>query len=88
MPEIDEMEELRYKRMIDNLARQLVVSKDDKWDGMCVRDKKTGAVVCAAKKYISDSVHKVSGYVKIGGMIVTTKGDDKDIERLQKTIGP
>jgi len=86
MPE--EMEELRYRRMIHNLARQLEVNKDIKWNSACVRDEKTGAVVCAAKKYISDSAHKVSGYVKIGGTRVMAIGDVEDIKKLEETIGP
>ena len=86
MPE--ETEQLRYRRMIDNLARTIDVNKEKKWDAACMRDDKTGAVVCASKKYISDSTHKVSGYVKIGGSRVIAVGDVEDIKKLEETIGP
>ena len=78
----------KLRRRIYELASTLQVNKDKKFDSICVRDKESGAVVCARKKYLSDSTHAISGYAKIGGTRVVAVGDSKDIKELEETIGP
>jgi len=80
--------EEKLRRKIYELASSLTVNKDLKENSICIRDKETGAIICARKKYLTDSTHKVSGYAKVGGTRVVAVGDSKDIKELEETIGP
>lgn len=88
MTDIEMEEKQRLRRKIYELATEVGVNKDLKWNAICERDEKTGVIICVGKKYVSDSTHSISGYAKIGGTRIVAVGDANDIKKLEETIGP
>ena len=85
MSEITEIE--KYKSQARDLMSELRVGKGHKFDAACVRDPETGTIVCAGKKFISDTLHKELVYIEVGGTPLFAKGDPSDLLKLKKEVG-
>lgn len=73
-----------YKQFARRLLGEINVNKDKRFNMACEVDKKTGAVVCVAKEYLKDNVHKEAIYIKDKSGVLASLGDPQLVKKMIK----